>query len=294
MIKLKDLQYLIALDDYRHFGQAANACHVSQPTLSGQIKKLEAQLGLTLIERHSKGVLLTPSGKVLIDRARDIVRQVGKLEQDAKALLDPLSGDLHLGLIPTLAPYLLPHIMQPLLEQLPKVSLYLHEDKTQRLLEKLHQGKLDALILPYMESMAQLDCYDLFEEQLTLAVPSRHPLATKHQVTFDDLKGEEVLALEDGHCLREQTIGYCFAAGAEENQRFRGSSLETLRYMVSANMGITVMPELAIRGRQDLNIRYIPLTDCSPKRRIVLVNRSNYTRNALMRNLASIIRRQFN
>jgi LysR family hydrogen peroxide-inducible transcriptional activator len=293
MVKLKDLQYLIAVDDYKHFGRAANACHVSQPTLSGQIKKLEEQLDLQLIERHNKGVMLTPAGEALINQAREIVQKVSQFEQDATALHDPFSGDLHVGLIPTLAPYFLPIVMVHLNEWLPKIDFYLHEEKTHVLLDRLHKGEIDCLILPYMESMKTLDCFDLFQEPLYLAVANQHPLAEKDEVTFDDLKGQEVLALEDGHCLREQTMGYCFAAGAEENQQFRASSLETLRYMVSVNTGITVMPELATHTDTSTHIKYIPFDKSAPKRRIVLVVRPNYSRLTLIRKVVSTIRECF-
>ncbi|MCY4044153.1 MAG: DNA-binding transcriptional regulator OxyR [Cellvibrionales bacterium] len=294
MIKLKDLQYLIAVDDFKHFGQAANACHVSQPTLSGQIKKLEEQLDLQLIERHNKGVMLTAAGEALIQQARDILQKVNQFEQSAQALHDPFAGDLHVGLIPTLAPYLLPKIMGELNQQLPDIDFYLHEDKTHILLERLHKGEVDCLILPYMDTMKTLDCFDLFKEPLTLAVSKDHQLASKAVVNFDDLKGQEILALEDGHCLREQTMGYCFAAGAEENQQFRASSLETLRFMVSVNTGITVMPELAAKADHSANLCYIPFDESAPKRRIVLVVRSNTSRFPLMRKMVSLIKTIFN
>lgn len=293
MVKLKDLQYLIAVDDYKHFGRAANACHVSQPTLSGQIKKLEDQLDLQLIERHNKGVMLTPAGEALINQAREIVQKVSQFEQAATALHDPFSGDLHVGLIPTLAPYLLPVVRGHLVQALPKIDFYLHEEKTHLLLDRLHKGEIDCLILPYMESMKTLDCFDLFQEPLYLAVANQHPLAEKDEVTFDDLKGQEVLALEDGHCLREQTMGYCFAAGAEENQQFRASSLETLRYMVSVNTGITVMPELATHTDTSTHIKYIPFDESAPKRRIVLVVRPHYSRLTLIRKVVTTIRECF-
>ncbi len=291
MVKLKDLQYLVAVDQYKHFGQAAEFCHVSQPTLSGQIIKLEEQLGLKLIERHKKRILLTPAGEQLIEQAYRVLEAVEVFDMQAKALLDPLSGSLHVGLIPTLAPYLLPHIMIPLNDALPNIDFYLHEDKTNNLLSSLNAGTLDALILPLIPGMESFDCYDLFDEPLCLAVSDQHDLSAKEQVTLDDLNEESVLTLEDGHCLREQSMGYCFSAGAKEDQKYRAASLETLRYMVAANLGVTLLPELATYHREsDINIRYLPFSDLKPSRNIVLLIRPQYSRMSPIRSIVSTIR----
>ncbi len=258
MIKLRDLEYHDAIETHRHFGKAAEACHVSQPTLSGQIMKLEEQLGVSLIERHPGNIMLTPAGEQLLEKARRVLSTARDLELTAKALGDPLAGELHLGLIPTLAPYLLPRIMPALTEALPKLEFYLHEHKTADLLKLLNAGSLDARILPWLNDMLHFEAYDLFNEDFVLAVSSKHELADRKQVQLSALQGHKVLMLEDGHCLRGQTLGYCFSAGADEDKHFRATSLETLRYMVAANLGITLLPELAVKYQpKNDSLRYI-------------------------------------
>lgn len=291
MIKLRDLEYLDAIDRFKHFGKAAEACFVSQPTLSGQIMKFEEQLGLQLVERHRRGVMLTPAGEQLVKDARLVLKTAKAFEDSAKALLDPLSGDLHVGLIPTLAPYLLPYVIEDLRTKLPKINFYLHENKTKDLLTQLNEGQLDFLILPWLDEMNTFDRYDLFEEPLLLAVPASHPLADATAVSMDVLKHEKILTLEDGHCLREQSLGYCFSAGANEDPRFKATSLETLRHMVASNLGITLLPKLATVGNLAAkNIRYIPFHDPQPTRQISLVIRPNYSRMTSVRAVVSSIR----
>ena len=292
MIKIRELEYLDAIDRYRHFGRAAAACHVSQPTLSGQIIKLEEQLGVTLIERHRRNIMLTPAGNQLLVKARKVLNAAHDLEITAKNLGDPLSGEMHLGLIPTLAPYLLPHIMPDLIECLPRMEFFLHEQQTADLVRDLDKGQLDALILPWLDDMTDFDAYDLFDESFVLAVNRKHPLAKKKRVKMSDLKGCHVLTLEDGHCLRDQALGYCFSAGAEEDKRFQATSLETLRYMVASGIGITLLPKLAvIDQRENPDIVYIPFQQPAPSRRIVVLIRQNYTRMESVREIVSVIRK---
>ena len=292
MIKIRDLEYLDAIETHRHFGKAAEACHVSQPTLSGQIMKLEEQLGVSLIERHPRNIMLTPAGIQLLVKARRVLSAARELEQTAKSLGDPLSGEFHLGLIPTLAPYLLPGIMPPLIDGLPNLELMLYEHRTHELLAMLDAGSLDALILPWLDEMQHFEAYDLFDEPFVLAVSKKHPLADRKRVKLDYLEGHKVLTLEDGHCLRDQALGYCFSAGADEDKRFQATSLETLRYMVAANIGITLLPKLAIMGQQENSaIRYIDFQQPAPSRRIVLLVRQNYTRMECVREIVGIIRK---
>ncbi len=290
-IKLRDLEYLVAVDQHKHFGRAAEACFVSQPTLSGQIMKLEEQLQLQLLERHKRSVMLTPAGEVLVREAKRVLQAAESFEATAESLLDPLAGDIHIGLIPTLAPYLLPHIMESLRAELPKLHFFLYEDRTKKLLRDLNEGRLDVLILPYLDEMESFERYELFAEKLLLATPADHPLAKKKSVTLQDLEGERVLTLEDGHCLRDQAMGYCFAAGAKEDQQFRATSLETLRYMVATGMGVTLMPQLATLNRQgDKGIRYVPFKDPAPNREVCLLMRPNYTRTPVVRKLVANLR----
>jgi LysR family hydrogen peroxide-inducible transcriptional activator len=291
MIKLRELEYLDAIERFKHFGKAAEACHVSQPTLSGQIIKLEEQLGVTLIERHRRNIMLTPAGNQLLVKARKVLNAAHDLEVTAKTLGDPLSGEMHLGLIPTLAPYLLPHIMPQLISELPRMEFFLHENQTADLVRGLDQGLLDALILPWLDEMKEFDAYDLFDEPFLLAVNKGHDLAKKKRVKLDDLKGCHVLTLEDGHCLRDQALGYCFSAGADEDKRFQATSLETLRYMVASGIGITLLPKLSVIDQPDNSeLTYIPFQQSMPSRRIVLLIRQNYTRGETVREIVSAIR----
>ena len=292
MIKLRDLQYLDAVVTHKHFGKAAEACHVSQPTLSTQLMKLEEQLNLQLIERHKKQIMLTPAGEKLVTDARRVLRAADAFEASAKAMLDPLAGDLQMGLIPTLAPYLLGHIIDDLNTALPKLSCYLHENKTQNLLADLNNGKLDCLVLPWLAEMDQYERYDLFPEPFIFAAHPSHRLAERKEIAITDLEGERILTLEDGHCLRDQALDYCFTAGASEDHRFQATSLETLRYMVAGNLGATLLPALAVNNAMTTqNIRYIPITNPEPTRQISLVIRPNYARMECIRAVVSSIKK---
>ncbi len=294
MITLKDLQYLVAIDTHRHFSNAAEACFVSQPTLSGQFKKFEEYIGITLVERNRHHIMMTPAGEQLAARARDILSQAEDFERHAAALLDPLSGDMHLGLVPTVAPYLLSRIMNALSDALPSVRFYLHEQQTQILLKQLDRGELDLLVLPWRDEMAPFDRFDLFMEELWLATPPGHPLQTKKTTKLSDLQGQHVLTLEDGHCLRDDTMQYCFAAGADEDQRFRATSLETLRYMVSNGVGITLIPELAIpfddKNIPNDGVQYRRFSGPRPTRQISAILRQGYPRISCIREIVRVVR----
>ena len=294
MIKLRDLEYLQAVNQFKHFGQAADFCHVSQPTLSGQLIKLEQQLGLQLFERHRKGILLTPAGQQLSEKAQAVLTAAIDFEETAKEFTDPLIGELHMGLIPTLAPYLLPRIMAPIKAALPNMNIFLYEKQTHVLLNELDQGKLDLLILPWLEDMQHVERYSLFDESLVLMAPRFHPLLNQRQLKLSDLRGSELLTLEDGHCLRDQAMGFCFAAGASENTQFRATSLETLRHMVISGMGLTLMPELAAVDRRDGDlVAYRQFDDPKPFRNISLLIRPNYSRLACIREIVNIVKKQF-
>ena len=282
MIKIRDLEYLVAIREHKHFGKASEACFVSQPTLSGQIKKLEDQLDLLLIERNRQNVMLTPAGEVLVKKAQSVLMAADDFQSTAKALTDPLSGSLSIGLIPTLAPYLLPHIMEGITSGLPEIDLFLYENKTEVLVSKLHQGELDILILPWCEGMGVVKRYDLFHEHLLLALPKNHELCNQKELKLEDLKTYKILSLEEGNCLREHSLDYCLRVGAEEDKRFSASSLETLRYMVAAGLGITLLPELAVSAdqRESELITYRRFVNPAPFREIVLLTRDTFSRQA--------------
>ena len=247
-LKLKDLRYLVAVADTRHFGRAAERSFVSQPTLSAQLKKLEDYLGVQLIERAPKRVALTAAGEEIVQRARRILEASDEIVELARGHRDPLAGRLKLALLPTIGPYLLPNVAARLRKQLPRLELMLYEYQTDPMLEKLHSGEIDVGILALPVQMDGLDSYELYKEPFTVALPAGHRLATRQNIKVEDLNHETLLLLEDGHCLREQALDICSGSDVHEKQDFRATSLETLRQMVAAGVGITLLPELAGRG----------------------------------------------
>ena len=247
-LKLKDLRYLVAVADTRHFGRAAERCFVSQPTLSAQLKKLEDYLGVQLIERAPKRVSLTAAGEEIVARARRILEASDEIVELAKGHSDPLAGRLKLALLPTIGPYLLPNVAARLRKHLTRLELMLYEYQTDPMLEKLHSGEIDVGILALPVPLDGLDHRELYREPFTVAVPAGHRLASRQHIRPDDLSQETLLLLEDGHCLRDQALDICSTADVHEKQDFRATSLETLRQMVAAGVGITLLPELAGRG----------------------------------------------
>jgi LysR family transcriptional regulator, hydrogen peroxide-inducible genes activator len=247
-IKLKDLRYLVAVADTRHFGRAAERCFVSQPTLSAQLKKLEQYLGVQLIERQPNNVSLTEAGQQIVARARRMLEASEEVVALARAHRDPLAGRLRIALLPTIGPYLLPRVSQAIRRALPRLELHLYEYQTAPMLEKLNGGELDLGILALPVDLEGLEARELFAEPFTVAVPERHPLARSERVRVADLEDETLLLLEEGHCLRDQALEVCSRVGTGESQDFRATSLETLRQMVATGAGITLLPELATKG----------------------------------------------
>ncbi|HXO65984.1 MAG TPA: LysR substrate-binding domain-containing protein [Steroidobacteraceae bacterium] len=247
-LKLKDLRYLVAVADQRHFGRAAARCFVSQPTLSTQLKKLEHSLGVQLIERTPNNVSLTEAGEQIVARARRILEASDEVVALARSQRDPLSGRLRVALLPTIGPYLLPRVTRAIRRGLPRLELMLYEYQTAPMLEKLHAGELDLGILALPVELGGLEARELYSEPFTVALPEGHALARRPSVRVGDLKGERLLLLEDGHCLRDQALEVCARAGVSDSQDFRATSLETLRQMVATGAGVTLLPELAARG----------------------------------------------
>lgn len=246
-MNLRDLEYLVALADHRHFGRAAAAAYVSQPTLSTQLKKLESELGVDLVERGTRQVLLTAAGERVVERARSILGQAQDIRDIARSARDPRAGRLRLGFFPTLGPYLLPHVVPALRERLPDVELLLTEAKTGELREQLHAGGLDAALIALPVIDEALHVRPLFREDFLLAVPGDHELAADDgRLAADRLAGEDLLLLAEGHCLRDQALDVCQTAGAREQSGFQATSLETLRHMVAAGVGTTLLPRLAV------------------------------------------------
>ena len=273
-MNIRDFEYLVALAEHKHFRKAAESCYVSQPTLSGQIRKLEDELGTALLERSSRRVLFTEAGLQLVDQAKRILAEVKTFTDMASLQGKEMSGPLHIGFIPTVGPYLLPKIVSKLKSDFPDLDLFLHEAQTHQLVKQLEEGRLDCLVLAQVTETEPFIEIDLYDEPLYVAVPCGHEWADKTELEMDELNGRTILALGDGHCLRDQALGFCFAAGAKDDERFKATSLETLRNMVAADAGITLLPELSIPEKkiQD-GASYLKAKSPVPSRNIVLAYR---------------------
>jgi len=290
-LKLKDLRYLVAVAEQRHFGRAAARCFVSQPTLSAQLKKLEQSLGVQLIERAPNNVSLTPAGEQIVARARRIIEASEEVVELARAQRDPLAGRLRVAFLPTIGPYLLPHVTRAIRRSLPQLELRLYEYQTAPMLEKLREGELDLGVLALPVDLTGLEARELYREAFTVAVPERHPLAQRETLRVTDLRGEKLLLLEEGHCLREQALEVCGNAGVSEGEDFRATSLETLRQMVAAGAGVTLLPELASRGAYGnaRGVKIRPFARPAPVRQIGAVWRRTTPRRAAVDAVARVI-----
>ena len=285
---LTELRYIVAVARERHFGRAAEACFVSQPTLSLAIKKLEEELEVKLFERGTAEVSVTLLGEAIVRQAQSVLEQAAAIKEIAKRGQDPLQGPLRLGIIYTIGPYLLPELVRQVIAQSPQMPLMLQENFTARLLDMLRGGELDCAIMAEPFPDTGLAVAPLYDEPFMVAVPSAHPLAQRTSISADELKKETMLLLGTGHCFRDHVLEVCpefarFASDAEGIRKsFEGSSLETIRYMVASGMGITVVPQLSVRSFERSSgtdhVRYIPFEAPVPTRRVVLAWRRSFTR----------------
>lgn len=288
---LQQLRFLAALAEKRHFGRAAEACAVTQSTLSAGIKELEERLGVSLVERSRRRVLLTPMGEEIVERGRRLLRDAEDLTEAAKAGQEPLAGPLRLGVIPTIGAYVIPAAMRRLAGQFPKLKLYLREEQTAALLAKLEQGQLDLALIALPYALGELETMVLGEDPILLALPQTHPLARKRRIDATELAGEALLLMEDGHCLRSHALEACRLAGPDRNEVFQGANLRTLLQMAEGGIGITLMPAMAVptelAAGSALTTR--PLAG-NPTRRIALVWRRSSTRKAEFRRLGAFLK----
>jgi LysR family hydrogen peroxide-inducible transcriptional activator len=295
-MNLKDLKYLVAIADTGHFGKAAERTFVSQPTLSAQLKKLEEYLGVKLVERQPKNVQLTEVGKQIVVRARRMLDEGEEIVALARHNTDPLSGKLRLALIPTIGPYLLPRVMSRLRKALPHLGLMLYEYQTEALLKRLRDGELDVGILALPVNQEGLETRSLYSEAFTVALPNQHPLADRATIKVPDLKGHTLLLLEDGHCLRDQALEVCSRIDVREVEDFRATSLETLRQMVIAGLGVTLMPQTAVEApfgsQRGLTIRQFAKP--APSRSVGAVWRKSSTRTTALGAVCDIIEEVMN
>ncbi|WP_299016875.1 DNA-binding transcriptional regulator OxyR [uncultured Photobacterium sp.] len=289
-MNIRDLEYLVALSEHQHFRKAAEACFVSQPTLSGQIRKLEEELGVALLERTSRRVLFTDAGLSLVAQVQKVLLEVKVLTELASQQGESMAGPLHIGFIPTVGPYLLPHIIPVLKHTFPQLELFLHETQTYQLVQQLESGKLDCIILAAVKETEQFKEIPLYSEPMVLAVPDEHPWAGRQTLDMAKLNGETLLMLGDGHCLRDQAMGFCFAAGAHEDGSFKATSLETLRNMVAAGGGITLLPKLATPKEKSRDgISYIKACEPVPTRLITLAYRPGSPLRGRYEKIAEVI-----
>ena len=307
---LTELKYIVAVARERHFGKAAEACFVSQPTLSVAVKKLEEELELKLFERNANEVTVTPLGEEVVRQAQSVLEQAANIREIAKRGKDPLAGALRLGVIYTIAPYLLPDLVRQVIQRTPQMPLMLQENFTVKLLEMLRSGEIDCAILAEPFPDTGLALAPLYDEPFVAAVPGNHPLARFKSLTAEQLKSETMLLLGTGHCFRDHVLEVCpefarFSSNAEGIRRsFEGSSLETIKHMVAAGMGVTLVPQLGVpagalhargaRGKDpDGTVRYLPIKDESggtpPTRRVVLAWRRSFTRYEAIASLRNAI-----
>lgn len=293
-MNLRDLKYIVAVAESHHFGKAAQRCFVSQPTLSGQIKKLEDELGVAIFERSNRSVEVTPAGEAILAHARLILEQADLIQQLARAHQDPLAGPLRIGVIPTLSPYLMPLILVPLRKQYPQMKPVLSEELTDTLLQRLRDHEIDAALLATAVQQQEFETMPLFDEPFWIAYPSKHRFYTKDRITLRDLDNENLLLLAEGHCLADQAMEVCHIRerqAAGEMADLRTSSLETLIHLVGAGFGITLVPALAMRGSwtTDSGVVAQRLAIADASRRVALVFRHSFPRRPALQAFAGII-----
>lgn len=281
---LTELRYIVAVARERHFGRAAEACFVSQPTLSVAVKKLEDELDVKIFERGGAEVAVTPLGEEIVRQAQVVLDQAAAIKEIAKRGKDPLAGPLRLGVIYTVAPYLLPELVKHAIEQLPQMPLMLHENFTVKLLEMLRTGELDCAIMAEPFPDTGLAIAPLYDEPFVVAVPRAHPLARRDRITPEEIKSETMLLLGTGHCFRDHVLQVCpefarLSNNAEGIRKsFEGSSLETIKHMVASGMGITVVPQMSVPKEPQPHVAYVPFASPPPSRRVVLAWRRSFTR----------------
>ncbi|MDP2882861.1 MAG: LysR substrate-binding domain-containing protein [Azonexus sp.] len=279
---LTEMRYIVALARERHFGKAADACHVSQPTLSVALKKVEGQLGSPLFERGASDVRITPLGERIVVQATRVLEEAVKLEEIAEATGEPLSGQLRVGIIYTIAPYLLPQLIPALSKQAPKMPLFLKEDFTANLIPALKAGELDVIIIALPFAEPGLVAQPVYDEPFRIVVPASHPWASRSDVNGDELNGQNLLLLGQGNCFRDQVLESCPRLSAPDalEHSLEGSSLETIRYMVASGAGVAVMPSTAadpLITREPM-VKVLPFAGVQPKRTVGLVWRITFPR----------------
>jgi LysR family hydrogen peroxide-inducible transcriptional activator len=290
---LKQLRHLVALADHGHFGKAAEACRVTQSTLSASLKELEAVLEAPLVDRTNRRLAFTALGEEIVERARRLIEETEALARTARAAREPLTGTVRLGVIPTIGPFLLPRILPGLRARWPQLKLYLREDQTDALLQQLHGGRLDALVLALPYDCGNVETAVLFEDPFSVAVRRNHPLAAAERITAEDLQAEPLLLLQDGHCLRDHALSACRLGQKPHLESFEATSLHTLVQMVDNGLGITLLPRLALDAGilKGTGLVARPIAADRPARDIALAWRKGTRRREEFQLLAEEIKR---
>jgi len=289
---LQQLRFLLAIAEHRHFGRAATACGVTQSTLSAGLQELEERLGVPLVERNRKRVMLTPLGEEVVARGRRLLDDAEELVNVARGGREPLSGPLRLGVIPTIGPYLVPAIMRGLEQEFPKLQLYLREEQTAALLEKLGAGQIDLALIALPYDVGDSETMELGEDPILVAVPPDHPLARQRRIERDALAQENLLLMEDGHCLRSHALEACRLAGPNRNEVFQGTSLRTVVQMAAGGLGVTLVPQMALASElpRGGNLVARPLAGDAPPRHIALAWRPSSPRKAEFRRFGAYVK----
>jgi len=288
---LTELRYVVAVAEARHFGQAAERCHVSQPSLSASVKNLEQELGVTLFERGKRGVFLTEAGEQIVAQARRALEEAERVRTVARQGRDPLKGVLRLGIIHTIAPYLLPDLVAALRHAAPGMPLDVEENTTANLDRMLKAGELDAVILALPYEGPGIETVALYEEKFSVAAPAKHALARSKAIAVEDLDAGELLLLPVGHCFRDQVLDACHEFSRPPEAGRQGNSLETLRSMVASGLGVTVLPATALTARHASPlVKTVEFTAPCPVRRVALASRRGFHRPAALAKLVDAIR----
>ncbi len=282
---IKQLRYLCAVVEHGHFGRAAKACHVSQSTLSAGILELEEVLNASLLERNNRSLVLTSLGEQVVQRSRALLLDVEDIVALCQAAAEPLQGRLRLGVIPTVAPFLLPGLLKHLRTAYPAFTPFIREELTESLIDSLHRGELDLLLLALPVDAEGVETMHLFDDPFYVASPRGHPLAQRDQLATSELRGQELLLLEDGHCLREHALEACKLRGADYKVPYQATSLTTVVQMVASGIGITLLPGMAVQtgAMKGADVELTPFEDDSVSRQIGLMWRRKTPRRTEFR-----------
>lgn len=289
-MNIRDLEYLVAVHQHKHFGKAAEACFVSQPTLSGQLKKLQEELDIELIEKSNRKVIFTEAGEIIVSQARQVLDATQELYRTAQNLKDPLAGKLVVGAIPTVGPYFYPLVLRVWREKFPRVEFILKELKTEEIIEQLLKAEIDLGILALPLKVSQLSEIVIYEEAFCVAMSTQEPGAPKKRVSPAWLQNKDLMLLSEGHCFRDQALQYCSLTPTQTQANFTATSLETLRSMVSLGEGVTLVPELTAlqwgEGQAQDGIRYVDFEGSTPVRQVGFIYRKGTRQEQLFESLS--------